>query len=710
MSVGALLLIVTTFAVITGISSAWLIAGGAALTLPVAAHLLSRRPARVIQFPAVRFVKSASSAGAGRRSVRDGVLLMLRCLLVAALALAFARPSWTGAGAAIATDGAVDLVIVVDSSASMTRADRGRTLFDTARAEAMALLDGLDPARDRAAVVFARLRPTAALPELTTNFEALATRLAGASPTLEHADIIEAIAHARSLGAAADDERRVRRIVVISDMQRGSWERFGSADDQDVVVRPVGPGKATSNIAIRDVRITPARPVIGERVQVYASALRFGDAPDSAMATLRVGDRTLESRRVDFDGEGVGPIAFETVLQDVGPVALSVSIDDDSFEHDDRVGIAVEVSPKRRVGVVSGGEDGVTDHAARALAAALAPDAPAPVEVVRLSADRFDEQASVGLDALFIIGAGRLPEQAVQAIGAHLERGAGVVWFADSPESIESLMRVESQAMGAAPPIEFTSGFQRDMQGVGLNAFTEPAPALPGLAGIGARALQEPSFMAYTPGRVRPGAVPLLNYDSGVPFAAGAVSLIVVNADIAPDASTLTRSLVFPVLVHEWLAYLSQSASDRDGVFVGESIHIESPIGDDADIVAPLRDESGRIVEATATGGVLRLQALPTSAPGFVRITDSAGDLVAMQFVALDPRQSDMRIFNPGAGTGDDVQTAGDAEVDAARSLSSRADSIELWPFLLTLAIGFALLESLLAGAPRGRRRTEPVS
>ena len=86
-------------------------------TVPVLLHLIMRAKPKVIEFPALRLLQVRRPANARRMRVRQLLLLALRMLLIAALVLAFARPSlpaadyslqwWEWGGLGISTFGAL---------------------------------------------------------------------------------------------------------------------------------------------------------------------------------------------------------------------------------------------------------------------------------------------------------------------------------------------------------------------------------------------------------------------------------------------------------------------------------------------------------------------------------------------------------------------------------------------------------------------------
>ena len=66
--------------------------GGVLLTVPVIMHLIMQPKPKQMLFPALRFVKERQQSSRSRLRLRHFLLLLLRCLLIALVALAFAGP------------------------------------------------------------------------------------------------------------------------------------------------------------------------------------------------------------------------------------------------------------------------------------------------------------------------------------------------------------------------------------------------------------------------------------------------------------------------------------------------------------------------------------------------------------------------------------------------------------------------------------------
>ena len=116
---------------------AWL--GLLGIAVPIAAHLLSRRPAHRQLFPHLRFLPAATLKPIRRDRVTDVALLVLRCAIVAAATMALTQPLFLTDARARDLGSQIARAVIVDASASMSRAATGGgTAIDAARREAAA--------------------------------------------------------------------------------------------------------------------------------------------------------------------------------------------------------------------------------------------------------------------------------------------------------------------------------------------------------------------------------------------------------------------------------------------------------------------------------------------------------------------------------------------------------------------------------------------
>lgn len=226
--------------------------GAAAIAIPILLHLRRRPPKEHQTFSSLMFLEKSPERLTRRTRIERWLLLALRCLALILLALMFGRPFLKSTTLPLGEGEGSRVVVLVDSSASMRRAD----LWEKALAEARKALGTTGP-KDEVALVrfddrFEVTRTFSSFDSLSGSARADAvddwkTDSAEASsaplPSWRATDLGTALASAADLLADADVEREVekQRIIMISDFQEGgereSLNRY--AWPESIKVQPV---------------------------------------------------------------------------------------------------------------------------------------------------------------------------------------------------------------------------------------------------------------------------------------------------------------------------------------------------------------------------------------------------------------------------------------------------------------------------------------
>ncbi|MFV1988142.1 MAG: BatA and WFA domain-containing protein, partial [Gemmatimonadota bacterium] len=193
-------------------------AGLGLLAVPIIIHLTQRHRSEVTAFPSLMFLRKVPFKTSNRRRIRHPLLFALRCLAIALLVGAFARPFVEGSGAG-AGESARDVVILIDNSASLRFADRWDAALGEARTIVEALAEG-----DRAAILSFN---ESAREELALTGDPVALR--SAIDRLEPTDLPTRIEAGLQLAGRVLDEsdRADREIFLVTDFQRTGWEDGG---------------------------------------------------------------------------------------------------------------------------------------------------------------------------------------------------------------------------------------------------------------------------------------------------------------------------------------------------------------------------------------------------------------------------------------------------------------------------------------------------
>ncbi|MDP1661860.1 MAG: BatA domain-containing protein, partial [Phycisphaerales bacterium] len=281
-----------------------LAAGLAAVAVPIIIHLLLRRRKRPMEWGAMRFVLEAYRKTRRRTTLERWLLLACRCLLLAALGVALARPLVTGQDGH--GSGGRTVWFVLDDGLIGQTTEEGKA--DLARAvERCKGVIGSLGAGDRAGIVLAGSPPRALVTPPSGN-------LAGVSGALDALSASDAPSDwPGAVGVLSDSimsDRAMRAsaaaggdIVFIAQGARAGTGRIGEplarlpSGVRLVLAEPSL--RAPSNVAVTSIRAL--RPVLITGVEgseaaqtVTVSLRRFGESvenPGSTRVTVRLGEQ-----------------------------------------------------------------------------------------------------------------------------------------------------------------------------------------------------------------------------------------------------------------------------------------------------------------------------------------------------------------------------------------------------------------------------------
>lgn len=282
----------------------------ALIALPVIIHLFYFRRFRKVYFSNVRFLREVKEETSMRSRLRNLLVLLLRCLAVAALVIAFAQPFLPVTDAAITGRKAVS--IYIDNSFSMgARGDRAEVL-QLAKDRARAIVEAYG-AEDRFQVVDNRL-------------SGRSQRLVGQQQALTAIDEVVIGPESRQLMQVVDQQQSTLTdaiddkglIYLVSDFQRNA-SALGSIDEGATVNLVPIAAVRQQNAAIDSVWLEAPVGQVGQNNLLLVRVRNYGDTdldnvrlsttyngqtkPEGVL-TVAAGDFVIDSIYLRIDGGG----------------------------------------------------------------------------------------------------------------------------------------------------------------------------------------------------------------------------------------------------------------------------------------------------------------------------------------------------------------------------------------------------------------------
>ena len=684
----------------------WFLVGAGAALVPILIHLIQRRRIQQVVFGSVRFLRKFSHRVVRRRRLTELLLIILRALALAVLALAFARPlfwKYTQRVGAETLLGDEATIILIDESYSMIAGGRMQRAKDTA----LELLKDVEPTTKVGIGVF------------STRFQLVSPIGAGLVQARQAVQDIEPSWRGTNLSMALEQaDRRLaqrqeqhRRIVLISDLQRTSWRDRGGRRLSPGTVLTVKSVADTDepNVLVEEVAV-PRLIVAGGLPQVIAARIaNMADQPlTSAEVTFRLGGET-KKKTVNIQPRSTMPVEFRCEFKTAGDASGSITVTaKDALPEDNTAYFCVHVTPRVRVLLVNGTPNPADPDEDEAfyLRSALAPPgrvtafAVRQVSVDALSAGDFD-----AVDVVMLANVGDVPAAVRDAMKRFINRGGGLGFFLGpkvQPDTFNATFQ------GLAPCSLRALALEKGAPPVVIGAVAAKHEVFRPFAGPHRGDFGTGYFVQYFGVKHSLGADVLARFSDGNPamveraIGKGRSILLASGADL--DWNNLCIRSIFAPFIHETARRLcaEQPAGVRNLV-VTEAITYPIDSGVKTVTIARL-GEKAKPVEPTDIPGAGRVISFTPDRSGVYELNTGGG--VARFAVNLDPLEPNLKRLDPRelisavqpSPLSSVEKTAGVASLVAPATAKQRAEAQQmLWMYLIGAALLALVVEMILS-------------
>jgi len=634
-----------------------MLAGLGGAVLPVVLHLLSRARYRRIDFGAMMFLMPAlaSRSRHGAR-LKELALLLTRMAIVAALAVAFARPVLrAGALPAGAESARVGAAIILDCSASMSCEEFGQQRMDQAKAGAINVLASLRRG-DSAALIFSGAEPDdspdATAP--TSDLQSLAARVDAVKPSFDKADIAAALMQAAR--AFQSDNSVSREIYVICDRQAINWVSVDApfvAAWRNTAMRDgmlprmflilVG-GENSDNVGIESLSLRGPPLVRGQNTDLEVRVRNFGEHVRSAIPlniTTSDGSRELYRGTLSVPAKSSSSLAVPVRFAAAGSHLITAKLSLPGFKADDQIDLAIDVMEPVKVLAI-----GAAGSAPDFLALALEPFRSSglrgvdPATMTRASVERWPDVLSDRPDVVVLDDVPLLSQQHLRALEQFVYTGGGLLVAPGPLSQVENYDRMLFKEYTGLLPARPRTPADAAVPTY-LASVDHGSPIFDFMHQRDADALlRTASIERYLPTIDRVGARVLASYANGEPFllerAYSRGHVIFCTTSLEGSWNSLPRTNCFLPLVQSMVCWLARPDEPPRNLAVGQSI--------EASLAGPLRGRTAtltlpsgtvRQIELTAAGGRFQARFADTRVPGryTMRATLQGGGETIQDFV-----------------------------------------------------------------------------
>ncbi len=315
-----------------------------ALLIPILIHLFNFRRHKLVYFSNTAVLRNIQQENAKTRKLKYLVTLLLRCLFIAALVLAFAFPYQPEKQLNVkASDNLIG--IYIDNSMSMKGQSQRTTLIEDARQSARDLVHKLNPSNRYLL--------------MTNSFEIQNEYPLNQEEMLDQLDRMNTDGAPVPMGEVMDRFEMLAKqhgfstssLFVYSDFQENTFDLTAAKADttMQVVVVPMLP-EFTSNIYIDSVWLASPIVQVGLTNDLMVRVVNQGDKEVKGLPVNFTMNGTMAaSTTVDLEKNGSAEIGMQFVVENNGEQRCSVSLMDHPITFDDAYDFVISVKPSLSV-------------------------------------------------------------------------------------------------------------------------------------------------------------------------------------------------------------------------------------------------------------------------------------------------------------------------------------------------------------------------
>jgi von Willebrand factor type A domain/Aerotolerance regulator N-terminal len=668
--------------------------GVAALAAPILVHLVRRTRARKVQFPALVFIRQVPQRTIRRRTLHNLFLLLLRCLAILLIVLAFTRPFFSGGNAAKTTSTNGATVVLIDTSLSMRR----EKLFANAQQRAEAIVDDARPGETLSILGFDKRYVV--LNRFTADKDQLRAGISSAEAGWDGTDYEQALRGAESL-LNENKTTGPRRIVLISDFHTAGWNaatasfKLGNATELQTI--DVGNNNSEPNVAVTNVE---ARGVIFGQKYLENLAVHinnFSDNPrDRVQVSFQINDQTVEKREISLGSRDTRIIEFTGFNLAEGANRCAIEIGSDDFPHDNLFYFTLKRAVPAKGLIIEGATRGRSDSLY--LQSALTTNDALPYTFTLKTTGAVDPSGVSEYSLVILNDAGPVSAALAQSLARFVEAGGQLI-IAIGPHTDVNAFNASLGKISAVVLREVVQTKTNDTVAITEVKFDHPIFEIFRESGR----LSSAQVIGYGRSEPQPNTTVLARYEDGSPTLiesrAGKGRVLLFTTSLGPSWNDLPLTPAYLPFVHQMIKYAGER-EEGSWFGLGQTFTVKK----DRDGSAPAIDTPGGArlsdTRSSAEGDTL----VTAREPGFYRLRYSAQpDFAAIN---VDGGEGDFTKLNftdfvagvtGGAGNSEGGESNGNLTNE---ELEGRQ---RIWWSLLLLALLLLITESVLA------RRTKVV-
>lgn len=711
-----------------GFYTPWMLTGLLLAAIPVIIHYWFRRNYQVTEWAAVQFLLSAVKKHSRRIRLEQIILLAIRFLILASVALAMAEPYLASGKQGESGSLSVHRILVIDSTFSMGKRDFKKTHFEKAQEIAVELVEQSSSHDSLSLFRISDISPVTIISNPTLYHDSIKREINRLELTSETGSLVNVIEEIReSIRENSLDQEC--EVIFLTDLQKSLWNPIPDIRQQELNEALDSLGKNCSiriinvadenyeNISVTELEQQDSFLVVDRPARFQARISNSGQEPVRDLyVEFLVDGHLADSAELNLSGQQSEVVSFSHVFAVQGPHRIEVKLPDDTLPVDQSRWLAVDVQKNLRVLLVNGRdaenpENQATFYLQTVLSSRVTSGSTEGLyQVDQIPFSDWNRVQFNYYDVLFLVDVPDFQQEEANQLRQYVEGGGGLVLCLGSQVDLENYNQWKLDEDNGFLPVELVNRAKTsDEQAFYFLPEDYSHPILKPFEGNPGTGLESTVVLDYMKLNLLPEhatKVPL-RYNSGDPvlteteLGQGKIFVITTSVDLSWGSWAVQPG--FPPVIYELVKYAISGRWKNPDLKVGNLFQLRFPqmsVGTPVNIRVPEGSTiSSVLTEVEDQAGIVFSQ---TTEPGIYEILSGDKRFIHQFAVNLDPSESDLApgssaVIRNQLSTGTDLTYSNDWQDAQTQGTfrSERASGINQG--LLLFALGLFFIELLMS-------------
>jgi len=686
-----------------------ILAGLAAVAIPIVIHLLTRQKVKKIFFSSIIFLKELRPQKIRRIKIRQILLLIIRTLIILILLLAFARPTLKGKlSSTTRAQAKTSAVLIFDNSLSMGRGESGKILLENAKQNVKQLAE-LFKVGDEIYGLSSSTGSSYIFEGPRYDFKNVTQIISKTKVSHSSTDILSALIDAKKILQQAQNINK--EIYLISDLQKTGFEglkeiAFPILDKTKIklFIIPCTTSKI-SNLGIIKVESVNQIIELGKVFELNVVIKNFGTfAERNKLVQLFVAGKRSAQGTVNLKPGESQKLSFKITPGKTGLLTGSVLLEDDELLLDNRRYFTFYVPDKINVMLVGNNIQFLK------LASEISPN----IEVTETNTNRVNPNSFNDFDVVILSNIPQFKESVSSELFNYIDQGGGLILFLGSDVDLKNYNVNLNQKLSLPTFTETMGDINEQSSFLTFGKVDYSHPIFNGMFEKNAQQIESPKFYFIVKAKASSLNENIIELSNGYPFLSetqigkGKVLLFLTATD--PQWSDFYVKGIFVPLINRSINYLAGIA-EKDNKDILTNQEIKTVVLSNTEFLN-LRikkpDGSFEKVKPQIGDGMYQVNFQQTDLMGIYTL-HSNEEKIDNWAVNYWPSESDFELLPEKELTelvGENNITFIDSERQIKENVLNTRYGKELWKYFIAIALILLLAEMIIARESRAVETT----